>query len=118
MLAASVRAQFSLHRWYSLYITWYYPGNHDHGGRLDRRQIVHKGFHKIARIAWALFRAIGADPGDRGDYMETGFTCDVPGTKIIPFCQPHAVVVDERRWMKIRSGENVKCFMRSSPSAA
>ena len=110
MLAASVYAQFSLDRWYRLYRTYYYPGNHDHCGRLDRRQIIHNGFHKIAPIAWVQFRAIGADPGDRGAYMEAG-------AKIIPFCQPHAVLVDERQ-SKIRSGENLKCFMRSSPSAA
>lgn len=117
MLKASVYAQFSLDRWYRLYSTYYYPGNHDHCGRLDRRQIVHNGFHKIAPIALAQFRAIGADPGDRGAYMEAGFKCDVPDAKIIPFCQPHAVLVDERQ-SKIRSGENLKCFMRSSPSAA
>ena len=49
--------------------------------------------------------------------METRFKCDVPGAKIIPFCQPHAVLVDERQ-SKMRSGENLKCFMRSSPSSA
>ena len=38
----------------------FYPGDHDRRGRLDSPQIFFHCFHRIARIACALFRAIKA----------------------------------------------------------
>ena len=62
-LVFSVRLKLGITR-FQVQRPMFYPGDHDSCARLGRSQIFLCCFHKIARIACALFR-VG------GDYMET-----------------------------------------------